>query len=56
VVGEDDEAYLQAAQVMNAKLPGSRYEVIAGAGHIVNIEATDQFNALVLDFLGGLPV
>jgi pimeloyl-ACP methyl ester carboxylesterase len=56
VVGEDDEAYLQAAQVMNAKLPNSRYEVIAGAGHIVNIEATDLFNALVLDFLGGLPV
>ncbi len=51
VVGAEDKAYLRAAEVMAAKLPQSRYELIEGAGHIVNIEATDTFNGLVLKFL-----
>lgn len=51
VVGAEDKAYLRAAEVMAAKLPQSRYECIEGAGHIVNIEATDTFNGLVLEFL-----
>jgi pimeloyl-ACP methyl ester carboxylesterase len=54
VVGGDDRAYLRAAEVMASKLPRARYEVIEGAGHIVNIEATESFNALLVDFLGGL--
>jgi pimeloyl-ACP methyl ester carboxylesterase len=54
VVGEEDDAYLRAAEVMAAKLPGARREVIPGAGHIVNIEAAAAFNDLVLQFLGEL--
>jgi len=54
VVGGDDRAYQRAAKVMASKLPQSRYEVVEGAGHIVNIEAADTFNALIEDFLGGL--
>ena len=55
LVGEDDKAYLRAAEVMAAKLPDSRYEVVADAGHIVNIEQTEAFNDLVLDFIAQLP-
>ncbi len=51
VVGGDDKAYLRAGEVMDAKLPRSRHALIPGAGHIVNIEATEPFNALVLGFL-----
>lgn len=54
VVGEEDAGYLRAAEVMSSKLPSCRYEQIPGAGHIVNIEAAEQFNRLVLDFLAGL--
>jgi len=54
LVGEDDKAYLRAAEVMAAKLPNSRYEEVADAGHIVNIEQTEAFNGLVLDFLAEL--
>ncbi len=54
IVGGEDRAYLRAAEVMASKLPQARYEVIEGAGHIVNIEATEAFNALLLDFLRGL--
>lgn len=53
-VGGEDRAYQRAAEVMASKLPRARCEVVEGAGHIVNIEAADAFNALVLDFLGGL--
>ena len=53
VVGEQDEAFRAAAEVMAAKLPRARLEVVPGAGHIVNIEEADTFNRLLLDFLSG---
>ena len=51
IVGEKDDAYLPAAVVMTAKLPRARRETISGAGHIVNIEASEVFNAAVASFL-----
>ena len=51
VVGEDDAAYFQAAEVMAAKLPDARHRVVPNAGHILNIEEADAFDALVVDFL-----
>jgi pimeloyl-ACP methyl ester carboxylesterase len=51
VVGEKDEAYLRAAEVMGARLPRAERVTIQGAGHIVNIEATDAFNAAAIAFL-----
>ena len=54
LVGELDEPYLRAAEVMAAKLPRARKVVIPGAGHIANLEQTEAFDAAVLDFLGSL--
>jgi len=51
IVGEHDAAYQQAAQVMQARLPLAETVIIPGAGHIVNIEAAETFNAAVLRFL-----
>jgi len=51
VVGAEDEAYLQAAEVMAAKLPAARHHLLPHAGHILNIEEPDAFNALLIDFL-----
>jgi 2-succinyl-6-hydroxy-2,4-cyclohexadiene-1-carboxylate synthase len=51
VVGSEDEAYSQAAEVMASKLPKARLEIVAGAGHILNIETASRFDALVLEFL-----
>lgn len=51
IVGEHDEAYLRAAEVMAARLPAAESVTLAGAGHVVNLEATDAFNAAVLRFL-----
>lgn len=54
LVGEQDEAYLRAGEVMAAKLPRASHVVIPEAGHIVNIEQTDAFNRALLDFLASL--
>jgi len=51
MVGEEDRPYLRAAEVMAARLPRAELRVIAGAGHIVNIEAADAFDAEVIRFL-----
>jgi len=51
VVGEHDAAYLRSAEVLAAKLPLAEKVVIPDAGHIVNIERADAFDAAVLGFL-----
>ncbi|MCP5152700.1 MAG: alpha/beta fold hydrolase [Ectothiorhodospiraceae bacterium] len=38
---------------MQAEIPDARLEVIADAGHLVNIEAPERFNAVLLEFLAG---
>ena len=51
-VGEKDDAFLRAADVMTARLPRVERETIPGAGHIVNIDESEAFNAIALRFLG----
>jgi len=55
LVGEEDRAYLRAADVMAARLPDARKVVLPGAGHIVNIEAPEAFERAVVDFLREIP-
>ena len=40
---------------MAAKLPRAKHVVIPGAGHCVNIEAAEAFDAALLEFLAALP-
>ena len=54
LVGAEDEAYLRAAEVMAAKLPDARHVVIPRAGHIVNLEEPEAFEAAVAGFLAEL--
>ena len=35
--------------------PDVRFEVIAGAGHVCNVEAPEAYNGPLLDLLGRLP-
>ena len=51
MIGEMDKPYLRAADVMAARLPRATRHTIAGAGHIVNIEARDDFNAAAAAFI-----
>jgi len=54
VVGSEDTQFLAAAEVMEQRIPGARRIVLEGAGHAANMDAPDQFNAAVSDFLEGL--
>jgi len=54
VVGEKDEPYLAAADVLAARLPRAERVTIPGAGHIVNIEQASAFDASVAGFLARL--
>jgi len=51
-VGEKDDAFLRAADVMAARLPRAERETIPGAGHILNIDESEAFHACALRFIG----
>jgi 2-succinyl-6-hydroxy-2,4-cyclohexadiene-1-carboxylate synthase len=51
-VGEKDDAFLRAADVMAARLPRVERETIPRAGHMANIDEAEVFNAIALQFLG----
>jgi pimeloyl-ACP methyl ester carboxylesterase len=51
-VGEKDDAFLRAAEVMTARLPRAQRETIPSAGHMANIDEAEAFNAIALQFLG----
>ena len=55
VVGEDD-AYtpVSDAEFMHRQLPDSTLTVIAGAGHMPNLEYPVEFNAALTAYLKGL--
>ncbi|HEX3621542.1 MAG TPA: alpha/beta fold hydrolase [Acidimicrobiales bacterium] len=55
VVGEHDAlAPVEVARNMHERIAGSRLAVLAAAGHLSNMEAADEFNAALADFLATL--
>jgi 3-oxoadipate enol-lactonase len=55
IVGEEDvPAPVKEARMMHERIPGSRMEVIATAGHLANMERPAAFNHLLTEFLGAL--
>jgi pimeloyl-ACP methyl ester carboxylesterase len=53
VYGDKDvRAGMAVAEDLHAAIPGSRLVVLPGVGHVCNIEAPDEFNRVVRDFLG----
>lgn len=51
IAGEFDTKFVQIARQMQAKLPISRLDIVANAGHAVHLEQPAEFDRLVLDFL-----
>ena len=55
VVGDEDALTPPAeARAMHERIRGSRLEVIAGAGHISNLEQPSAFNHVVTEFVEGV--
>ncbi len=56
VAGADDKLIPAAvARVMATKMKGAKCVVIRDAGHMVNIEQSDQFTATLREFLATWP-
>ena len=56
VYGDRDvRAPLTVAEALQAAIPRSRLVVLPDAGHLCNIEAPNEFNDAVRDFLHGGP-
>ena len=51
---KDNNAAPAVMEKMAAKIPGSRYYMMTGAGHLMNIEQPAAFNAAIDDFLATL--
>jgi len=51
LLGGRDEDYLAAAEVMANRIPRARKVVLAGAGHAANMDAPEEFNIAVREFL-----
>ena len=48
---EDGEAPLPIAKALHVAISGSKLVVLPDAGHVCNVEAPDEFNAAVRNFL-----
>lgn len=55
LVGEEDEPYRRAAEVMRSRIPDARPVVVPGAGHVVSLEASEAVSRELLAFLESLP-
>jgi pimeloyl-ACP methyl ester carboxylesterase len=53
--GSDIRAPLSVAEHLHAALPSSTLVVLPGAGHVCNIEASEEFNSAVRTFLRNEP-
>jgi 3-oxoadipate enol-lactonase len=52
LVGEEDELTPpEESRRMAEAIPGARLEVLQGAGHLSNLEATEDFNRILTEFL-----
>ena len=57
VIGERDMvAPLILSQEIANGIPGARLEVVENAGHVTNADAPEAFNALLREFLTGIPI
>jgi pimeloyl-ACP methyl ester carboxylesterase len=51
IVGEHDDACLPIHAFMGGTIPNATHHVLAGAGHLTNLETPEAFNRLVAEFL-----
>ena len=55
-VGDRDvPGFREMSAVLARRIPGAQYRVVAGAGHMVNMEQPTAVNELLTRFLAGLP-
>ncbi len=51
IAGAQDSGFIDSAHYLNRNIPDSKLEIIKGAGHMVNLEAPEEFNTALNGFL-----
>jgi 3-oxoadipate enol-lactonase len=51
IVGSEDGPHPEEMRKMADLIPGAKYAVVEGAGHLSNFEQPERFNAALLDYL-----
>ncbi|ALM54027.1 proline iminopeptidase-family hydrolase [Halomonas huangheensis] len=54
IAGEYDEARPETMKEFQAQVEGSEVEIVADAGHLVNVDQPEAFNAAVAEFLASV--
>lgn len=54
IIGSKDKGFLGASQMMNAKIPGSQFVLVEGAGHTCFLEQPELFNKQITAFIDSL--
>jgi len=54
VTGDEDDPCLEAALLMKRSIPGAGLAVMPCSGHTVNLEAPDEFNRILFEFLAAV--
>lgn len=54
VMGEEDYLFLTPVRELIKHQPDLKLSVIKGSGHVCNIDAPAEFNALTLDFIDNI--
>ena len=55
LVGDQDRITPPAlSEALANAIPGARLQILAGAGHLTNVERPDEFNAVVETFIDGV--
>jgi pimeloyl-ACP methyl ester carboxylesterase len=51
VFGTEDERFIDGAYHLDMAIPDTRLIIIKGAGHMVNLEKSEEFNNKIVEFL-----
>jgi pimeloyl-ACP methyl ester carboxylesterase len=56
IAGDEDDPCLEASLLMKRAIPAAGLVVLPRAGHTINLEDPEAFNAAVADFLAAVEV
>ena len=51
IMGESDSYFIDGCRILAESIPNSELKIISNAGHMLNLEALEQFNPIILNYI-----
>ncbi|MFN7013973.1 MAG: alpha/beta fold hydrolase, partial [Bacteroidia bacterium] len=51
IMGEEDHLFLEPVKQLVNKMKNARLQIVEKCGHVVNIEQSEAFNAITIQFI-----